>query len=150
MTYVEIGQYPIAIATYQKALSLNENLGIVNFLIADVMLKQTDADNLSIETHLLKAVKSDSKFAPARLALGKLYLRTARLTEAAAQFEEVIKLDQNMAEAYYQLALTYRRLKRTEESRISLEKFKRLTETQKEQALKNRKDIMNRLANVLF
>jgi len=31
-----------------------------------------------------------------------------------------------------------------------LEKFKQLTESQKEQALKDRKDIMNRLANTLF
>ena len=82
--------------------------------------------------------------------MGKLYLRTSRLAEAAAEFENVIALDPNLAEAYYQLGLTYRRLKRTDESRALLEKFKQLTENQKEQALKDRKDIMNRLTNVLF
>jgi len=98
----------------------------------------------------MKAVKSDPKFAPARLGLGKLYLRTSRLAEAATEFENVIALDPNLAEAYYQLGLTYRRLKRSDESRALLEKFKQLTESQKEQALKDRKDIMNRLANTLF
>jgi superkiller protein 3 len=150
MTHVETGQYKTAIQAYEHALAINGKLGIVNFLIADVMLKQTDADNAIVETHLLKAVKSDPEFAPARLGLGKLYLRTSRLAEAATEFENVIALDPNLAEAYYQLGLTYGRLKRSDESRASLEKFKQLTENQKEQALKDRKDIMNRLANVLF
>ena len=150
MTYVETGQYNTAIDAYEKALSINDKLGIVHFLIADVMLKQTSADNSVLEAHLVKAVKSDPKFAPARVALGKLYLRMSRLTEAAAEFEKVIQLDPNLAEAYYQLGLTYRRLKRNDESRALLDKFKQLTETQKEQALKDRKDIMARLANVLF
>ncbi len=150
MTYVETGQYKTAVQAYEHALAINEKLGIVNFLIADVMLKQTDADNVVVETNLMKAVKSDPKFAPARLSLGKLYLRTSRLAEAATEFENVIALDPNLAEAYYQLGLTYRRLKRSDESRVLLEKFKQLTESQKEQALKDRKDIMNRLANVLF
>ena len=150
MTYVETGQYKTAVQAYERALAINGKLGIVNFLIADVMLKQTDADNAVVETNLMKAVKSDPKFAPARLGLGKLYLRTSRLAEAAAEFENVIALDPNLAEAYYQLGLTYRRLKRTDESRALLEKFKQLTENQKEQALKDRKDIMNRLTNVLF
>lgn len=150
MTYVETGQYKTAIGAYEDALSINAKLGIVNYLIAYVMLKQTDVDNSIIEAHLVKAVKSDPKFAPARVALGKLYLRTARLNEAAAEFERVIALDPNLAEAYYQLGLTYGRLKRNDESRALLEKFKRLNETQKEQALKDRKEILTRLANVLF
>jgi len=150
MTYVETGQYKTAVQAYEHALAINGKLGIVNFLIADVMLKQTDADNVVVEANLMKAVKSDPKFAPARLGLGKLYLRTSRLAEAATEFENVIALDPNLAEAYYQLGLTYRRLKRSDESRALLEKFKQLTESQKEQALKDRKDIMNRLANTLF
>ena len=150
MTYVEIGQYENAIHTYQNALAKNEKLGIVNFLIADVMLKQTESDNAAIEKYLTLAVKSDPKFAPAQLSLGKLYLRQSRLNDAATQFENVLKLDQNIAEAYYQLGLTYRRMKRNDESRALLDKFKQLTENQKEQALRDRKDLMAKLSNVLF
>ena len=150
MTYVEIGQYQHAIQAYGDGLARNDKLGIVHFLIADVMLRETNADYSKIEAHLLTAVQSDAKFAPARLALGKLYLRTARLNEAASEFENVVKLDPTLAETYYQLGLAYRRLKRDSEARAALDKFKALTETQKEQALKDRKDIMSRLANVLF
>jgi Tfp pilus assembly protein PilF len=150
MTYVETGDYKNALATYEKALSLNPKLGIVDFLIADVMMKQSDSDYATIESHLVKAVHSDPKFAPARLTLGKLYLRKSQLTEAATEFEEVIALEPRVAEAYYQLGLTYRRLKRGDEANVQFEKFKNLSETQKEQALKDRKDIINRLATVLF
>jgi len=150
MTYVEIGQYPNAIKTYQDALAKNNKLGIVNYLIADVMLKQTNADNAAIEKYLTQAVTAEPKFAPAQLSLGKLYLRQSRLNDAAAQFENVIKLDQNIAEAYYQLGLTYRRLQRNDESRVLLDKFKQITETQKEQSLRDRKDLMAKLSKVLF
>ena len=150
MTYVEIGQYPNAIRTYQDALAKNNKLGIVNYLIADVMLKQTNADNAAIEKYLTQAVAAEPKFAPAQLSLGKLYLRQSRLNDAAAQFENVLKLDQNIAEAYYQLGLTYRRLQRNDESRVLLDKFKQITETQKEQSLRDRKDLMAKLSKVLF
>ncbi|HSE22185.1 MAG TPA: tetratricopeptide repeat protein [Pyrinomonadaceae bacterium] len=150
MTYVEIGQYPNAIRTYQDALAKNNKLGIVNYLIADVMLKQTNADNTTIEKYLTQAVKTEPKFAPAQLSLGKLYLRQSRLNDAAVQFENVLKLDQNIAEAYYQLGLTYRRLQRNDESRVLLDKFKQITETQKEQSLRDRKDLMAKLSKVLF
>ena len=150
MTKVETGDYKTAIATYEQALKLNTKLGIVNFLIADVMMKQTESDYAVIELHLLTAVKSDPKFPPARLALGKLYLRKSQLQEAAGEFEKVIALEPRVAEAYYQLGLTYRRLKRTDEANLMFEKFKGLSESQKEQALKDRKDIINRLATVLF
>lgn len=150
MTYVEIGQYDLALGAYKNALTVNDKLGIVDFLIADLMLKQSTVDDAAVEAHLQRAVKLESHFAPAQLALGKLYLRTNRLTDAATELENVIKLDPNLAEAYYQLGLTYTRLKRTADARASLEKFKQLNESQKEQALKDRKDIIKRLANVLF
>ena len=150
MTQVEIGDYKSAIASYEKGLSLNADLGIVDFLIADVMMKQTDSDYETIESHLMKAVQQDPNLARARLALGKLYLRKARLTEAATEFEKVIKLEPNLAEAYYQLGLTYRRLKRSDEATTLFDKFKSLSESQKEQASKDRKDMINRLATVLF
>jgi tetratricopeptide (TPR) repeat protein len=150
MTYVETGDYRSAITTYESGLRLNPKLTIVDFLIADVMMKQTDSDPGVIEAHLLKAVKADPKYAPARLTLGKLYLRKSKLTEAATEFEQVVALEPNVAEAYYQLGLTYRRLKRSDEAAAMLDKFKSLSESQKEQAAKDRKDIINRLATVLF
>ena len=58
----------------------------------------------------------EPSFAQARLALGKLYLRTDRLPEAVGELERVIKLDPNLAEAYYHLGRAYVKLKRTAEA----------------------------------
>jgi Tfp pilus assembly protein PilF len=150
MTYVEIGQYDEAIKAYQQALAVNEKLGVVDFLLADVLLKQTSADRARIEDHLMRAVKLEPSFVPARLALGKLYLRNGHLSQAAIELEQVIKLDPNLAEAYYQLGIVYTRLKRTAEAKAMFGAFKGLSDTQKEQALKDRKEIVRRLANVFF
>jgi len=150
MTYVEVGQYDEAIKAYQQALVVNEKLGVVDFLLADVLVKQTTADRARVEDHLVRAVKLDPTFAPARLALGKSYFRSNRLAEAAGELQEVIKLDATLAEAYYQLGLVYTRLKLTQEAQAAVATFKRLSDTQKEQAMKDRKEIVRRLANVLF
>lgn len=150
MTYVEVGQYDAAIRQYERALAINEKLGVVNYLIADALLKQAAADNARIEALLVRAVKLEPTFAPARLALGKLYVRTNRFAEAASEFERVIKLDANIAEAYYQLGRVYTKLKRMSEAQATLATFKRLTDEQKEQEQKARGDIVRRLANVLF
>jgi tetratricopeptide (TPR) repeat protein len=79
-----------------------------------------------------------------------LYFRTERLPEALAEFEQVVKLDPNLAETYYQLGRLYTRLKRPAEAQTTLAKFKQLSETQKEQQQKDRKDIVRRLADVRF
>jgi len=150
MTYVEIGQYGAAIKSYEQALAVNRKLGVVDFLIADVLLREATADSARIESHLVRAVELEPSFAPARLALGKSYFRSNRLAEAARELEQVVKLDANLAEAYYQLGRVYTRLKRAPEAQAALARFKRLSDTQKEQALKDRKEIVARLANVLF
>lgn len=150
MTYVEVGQYDAAIKQYERALSVNDKLGVVNYLIADALLKQATTDGARLETLLLRAVKLEPSFAPARLALGKLYARTNRFAEAAGEFERVIKLDANIAEAYYQLGRVYTKLKRTSEAQATLATFKRLTDEQKEQEQRARADIVRRLANVFF
>jgi Tfp pilus assembly protein PilF len=150
MTYVEIGHYEEAVKSYQQALVVNEKLGVVDYLIADALLRQPARDDSRIEVHLLRAVKLEPSFPPARLALGKLYARTNRLNEAATELESVIKSDANLAEAYYQLGRVYVRQKRTAEAQPILATFKRLSDSQKEQEQKDRKDIVRRLGKVLF
>jgi len=152
MTSVEIGDYNQAIKSYEQALAVDAKLGVVHYLIADVMLKQSNADanSQTIETHLSRATELEPNFAPARLALGKLYLRTNRAADAVGQLEQAIKLDANLAEAYYQIGRAYTKLKRTADAQNVLATFKRLSDSQKEQELKDRKDIVRRLADVRF
>jgi tetratricopeptide (TPR) repeat protein len=150
MTYVEVGRYDDGLKSYEKALLVNEKLGVVDYLIADALQRQATADASRLELYLVRAVKLEPSFALARLALGKLYFRTERLPEALSEFEQVVKLDPNLPETYYQLGRLYTRLKRPAEAQTTLAKFKQISESQKEQQQKDRKDIVRRLADVRF
>lgn len=144
------GAYAEAISLYQRALDADSKLAVVHHLIADTMLKQANADGKVIETHLRRAAEMDPTFMPARLSLGKLFMRSQRWAEAVAEFEQVIKLDPNVTEAYYQLGLAYGRLKRTAEARTAMASFKRLSDTQKKQEDAELRDVVKRLSNVRF
>jgi tetratricopeptide (TPR) repeat protein len=147
---VEQGQYKAALALFERALKIDGQLAIVHYLTADALLKDASPDLAATEKHLTSAISLDKSFAPAQLALGKLYQRLNRLEDAAGQFEYVTKLEPNLAEAHYQLGRVYARLKRTSEAEVELETFKRLSEGQKEQAKSELQEIVRRLANVRF
>jgi Tfp pilus assembly protein PilF len=150
MTEAEQGQYARAEDYYERALAVDEKLTVAHYLLADAILKETSPDLQRAESHLTRAIELDQLFAPARLALGKLYVRLNRLEDAASQLEQVIALNPNLAEAHYQLGRVYTRLKREREAQAALATFKRLSDEQKEQAQNERRDIVRRLANVMF
>jgi Tfp pilus assembly protein PilF len=150
MTEAEQGQYAHAEDYYERALAVDEKLTVAHYLLADAILKETSPDLQRAESHLTRAIALDQSFAPARLALGKLYFRLNRLEEAASQLERVIALNPNLAEAHYQLGRVYTRLKRNTEAQAAMTTFKRLSDEQKEQDQNERRDIVRRLANVMF
>jgi Tfp pilus assembly protein PilF len=150
MTRVELGQSAEGVELYEKSLKADPKLAVVHYLIADALLKETDADNTRIESNLKRAIEKDATFTPAHLALGKLYSRTERFTEAARELELVTAADPELAEAYYQLGRVYSRLKRTPEAHAALAKFKTLSDKQKQQEQDERRDIVRRLSSVLF
>jgi Tfp pilus assembly protein PilF len=144
------GAYPEAISLYQSALSADPRLAVVHHLIADTMLKQANADTRIIETHLRQATEMDPTFTPARLSLGKLFMRSQRWADAVSEFEQVIKLDPGVSEAYYQLGLAYGRLKRTADAQSVMATFKRLSDTQKKKEDEELREVVKRLSNVRF
>ncbi len=150
MTRVAVGQYDEGARLYEQALQRNPGIAVVHYLLADALLKKTDADLARIESHLKQSIGIDGAYAPARLALGKLYARTEHLPEAISEFEKVIALDPNLAEAYYQIGRAFSRLRRKEEAQTALATFKRLSDSQKQQEQDEQRDIVRRLADVLF
>ena len=150
MIRVQTGAAAEGITLYEKALKADPKITVVHYLIADALLKQPDADLKRIESHLKRSVEADATFTPARIALGKLFMRTNRWDEAVGEFERVIKLAPNLPDAYYQLGRTFMRLKRTAEAQSMLDTFKRLSETQKEQKSKELLEVVKRLADVRF
>ena len=143
------GSYADAIALYESALRADPKLAVVHHLIADAMLKQ-NADARVIETHLRKSAEMDPSFTPAHLSLGKLFMRSQRWAEAISEFEQVIKLDPTVPEAYYQLGLAYGRLKRATDAQSAMATFKRLTATRKKEEDEELRAVVKRLSNVRF
>ena len=143
------GAYGEAIPLYESALRADPKLGVVHHLIADAMLKQ-NADPRVIETHLRQSVELDPTFTPARLSLGKLFMRSQRWADAVSELEQVIKLDPNVPEAYYQLGLAYGRLKRTAEAQSAMATFKRLSDAEKKREDDELRAVVKRLSNVRF
>jgi tetratricopeptide (TPR) repeat protein len=145
----KMGSYNEAISLYESALRADRKLAVVHHLIADAMLKM-NAESPSIETHLRQSAEMDPTFTPARLSLGKLFMRSQRWAQAVSEFEQVIKLDPSVAEAYYQLGLAYGRLKRTAEAQSAMATFKRLSETQKQREDSELREVVKRLSTVRF
>ena len=143
------GAYGEAITLYESALRADSKLAVVHHLIADAMLKQ-NADAHAIETHLRQSVEMDPTFTPARLSLGKLFMRSQRWTDAVSELEQVVKLDPTVSEAYYQLGLAYGRLKRTSDAQSAMATFKRLSDAEKKREDEDLREVVKRLSNVRF
>ena len=143
------GAYGEAISLYESALRADPKLAVVHHLIADSMLKQ-NGDARAIETHLRQAVEMDPTFTPARLSLGKLFMRAQRWTDAVTELEQVVKLDPSVPEAYYQLGLAYGRLKRTADAQSAMATFKRLSDAEKKREDEDLREVVKRLSNVRF
>ena len=143
------GAYGEAITLYENALRADSKLAVVHHLIADAMLKQ-NADARVVETHLRQAVTMDPTFTPARLSLGKLFMRAQRWSDAIVELEQVVKLDPGVPEAYYQLGLAYGRLKRTADAQTAMATFKRLSDAEKKREDEELREVVKRLSNVRF
>jgi tetratricopeptide (TPR) repeat protein len=143
------GVYSEAISLYESALRSDPKLAVVHHLIADAMLKM-NADPRLIERHLRQAIEMDPTFASARLALGKLFMRSQRWADAVSELEQTIKLDPGVYEGYYQLGLAYGRLKRTKDAEAAMATFKRLSDAQKKHDDDELREVVKRLSNVRF
>jgi predicted Zn-dependent protease len=149
-TSAERGQYAEAATLYERAIAADPRQAVPYYLAADALLKLPEVDEARVARHLSRAIELEPDFAPARLALAKLYVRTERLAEAAAEFERVVQLDPGSSVAFYQLGRVYVRLKRPADAQRVMDSFKRLNEAQKEKRETDRRDLLRRLANVRF
>jgi Tfp pilus assembly protein PilF len=150
LTYEETGRSAEAIALYNRALAADEKLAAAHYLIASAFLRDPNGDLAVAEKHLLRAIEIDQTFSPGRLALARVYMRTERFEQAVPHLETVVAAEPNLSEALYQLSRVYVRLKRKEDAQRTMDAFKRLSDKEKSQELTERKDLVRRLANVVF
>jgi Tfp pilus assembly protein PilF len=150
LTYDETGRSAEAIAFYNRALDADEKLAAAHYLVGNALLRNPTGDLAVAEKHLLRAIEIDQTFSPGRLALARVYMRTERFELAVPQLEAVVAAEPNLTEALYQLSRVYVRLKRKEDADKTMAAFKRLSNKEKAQELTERKQLVQRLANVNF
>ncbi len=148
VTYAERGSYEKAIGFYEHAIALSPRVAALHYLVADTILKTSNADTTRAEKFLKRATELDPTLAAAYLAWGKLYVRANRYSEAAPLLERAVTLQPELIEAHYQLSRVLVKLKRNDEANRELEIFKQLSEKQK--ARNDGREIVRRLANVRF
>lgn len=148
VTYGERGQYEKAIGFYEQAISLNAKVAALHYLVAETLLKTSNADAVRAEKYLKRATELDPTLAAAYLAWGRLYVRADRYREAAPLLERAVSLQPELVEAHYQLSRVLLKLKRTAEANRELEIFKQLNEKQKNED--GPREMARRLANVKF
>ena len=148
MTYSERGAYEKAIDFYEQAIALNPQLAALHYLVAETILKSSDADTTRAEKYLRRATELDPNLASAYLTWGRIYVRANRYSEAAPLLERAVSLQPELLEAHYQLSRVLVKLKRTDEANRELGIFKELSEKQK--ARNESREIVRRLANVKF
>jgi tetratricopeptide (TPR) repeat protein len=148
VTYAERGLYDNALGFFQRAIALNPQLGTLQYLVADTMLKSSVADTSQVQKYLKRAIELDPNLAAAYLSWATVYVRANQYAEAAPLLERAVALQPELLEAHYQLGRVLMKLKRTDEANRELAIFKTLSEKQKTQ--NEPREIARRLANVRF
>lgn len=146
----EQGRYTEAAKIYERTINLNEKVALLHYLLAETLLKMTETDETRVVAALKRAINLDPNLASAHLSLGRFYIRQSRWAEAVTSLERAAKLEPGRAETFYQLGRVYTRLKRPVESQAALAKFKQINDVQKEQKENHRRELVRRLAKVLF
>ena len=103
---LERKEYVQAKSQYEQLLKLDEGNYEAHYNLAWMDAREqrlTDAVH-----HLQAAIKARPQDAAARNALGGLYLRTSKLTEAEVELREATRLDPKSPWAYYNLGLVSR------------------------------------------
>lgn len=120
------GKISDAIFMYQKAITINPKFYKAYYNLANIYLEQ-DKYYLAIENYR-KANKSNPEFAYAYYNLGCAYLKIGDLKKAKIVFLKAIELKNTVPEFHYNLAYTYKMLKKPELSKQYLGFYNKLME----------------------
>jgi tetratricopeptide (TPR) repeat protein len=112
----------------RKRLARNPGDARLNFLLADLLLQTSGADERSnkeeAERLLRKTIHLDPKLAKAHAALGKLLLQSQKPNEAGAELKRALNEDPTDRVALNQYILAMKRLNRIEEANAAAQRLR--------------------------
>jgi tetratricopeptide (TPR) repeat protein len=102
---------------------------VLNYLLADSLLRggagPGEPDFQEARKALLRCVRQRPDFAPARAALGKVYLREGNASSAVRELEAALRFDPENRPALSQLILALRALGRNQEAAAAANRLRR-------------------------
>lgn len=107
LSHAALGNTKESIENFTEALLFRET----DFLLLSIAEQYTKAGQSSIAIQylfrILKNCQNDELLFKTRILLGNIYLEDKKYTDAKNEYEEVLKLNSNSADAYYGLGLIY-------------------------------------------
>lgn len=107
LSYAALDMTTKSIEAFTEALLLRET-DVLKLAIAEQYYKKSDNQSAKPYLYHLKKNSKDSLLIlRAENLLGQIYLSEKKYTQAAAEFEDILKKDSHFADAYYNLGLIY-------------------------------------------
>jgi len=132
VSLLERGRYDEAADSFRQAARTAPEDFRAEYLLATALRRTGDpARRDEVISSLRKAVSLKPSDARPRALLGQSYLEAGRLTEAAAELEQSIRIDPENTTALYQLGLLHRDLGNRDESRRYFKRFEEVKAKQK-------------------
>ena len=132
-----------AIAVIRPRLKKSPGDAMLNFLLADLLMRKSEDPGKQAEREarklLTNAVRLQPELAKAHAALGKLLFQAGEADPAASELKRALQLDPGDRVALNQYVLVLRRLNRNEEARAAAQQLRGvLTADRKNEVEKNR------------
>jgi tetratricopeptide (TPR) repeat protein len=124
ITFRGLGNYDSAIDEVKKSLAIKETADS-NALLGAILFDRNESPDA--EKYLRKAILLNPNHINSHYDLGRLLVKNQRYRESLPILEKAAKLSPANPEIYYQLFLSYSRLKRKTEADTALQKFKQLS-----------------------
>jgi tetratricopeptide (TPR) repeat protein len=94
-----------------------------------------------VESLLQKAVRLDSKFAPAHLQLGILYAERKDFSRAIAEYQKAMEVDPGLPEPHYRLAQAYKRVEEAQKASAELRLYEQASKDAAEEVERQRHEM---------
>ena len=118
-----------AIATLERALSIDPNNGMAHFGLG-MSLSDRSAEYDRALLHLRRSIELDSTNPTAHYIAGRILTAQGHLEEALEALQISLELSPNLADAHYRIALVYARLGDRETARSHQQRFQELAQLQ--------------------
>jgi Tfp pilus assembly protein PilF len=109
--------------SFERFLEQQPDRADANYFYALELSRGNDVDMNRVQALLKRAIQLDSTFAEPHLQLADIYVQLGDYANAVTEYETTIRFAPGLDEAHYRLALTYKRLGRSDRAAQEMQIF---------------------------